>query len=333
METSGGEERRPISCREGPGMTSIHDPNTTPDARIDRTSVGGPAAQRPLLWLAGSAAVLGFAATSLTWRLGDKAAVIDSGLRALTTLVERSTTDSQTAFRRVDGQLAAQAGAMADLAAALTTIKAAGRDTQTALAALERVATRDAEAVGQHGRHLSELTLEFARFRRDTEDRLAAHQDATRVGRDEMLAAVTKAIAGVEDVMRQQAEELRTQQQAMNAAAVQMRSRQQRLLGEATEAIAVQLDGLRQIVTRLQEETDADTPAGAGVPPTVAVGLPLVEKAIDTETPVSGAPEQAAARDEESAVEPKAEAAAETPPAAVEAAVEVATQPADTVTE
>jgi hypothetical protein len=30
-------------------------------------------------------------------------------------------------------------------------------------------------AVGQHGRHLTELALEFARFRRDTEARLAAH--------------------------------------------------------------------------------------------------------------------------------------------------------------
>lgn len=313
-------------------MTTTHDPITTPAARLEPDSGRGPAAQRPLVWLAGSAAVLGFAATSLTWRLGDKAAVIDGGLRALTTLVERSTADSQAAFRRVDGTLAAQATAVADLAATLATIEAAGRETQAVLASLERVAARDTEAVGQHGRHLTELALEFARFRRDTEARLAAHQDAARVGRDEMLAAVTTAIAGVEDVMRRQADELRTQQQDMNAAAVQMRSRQQRLLGEATEAIAVQLDGLREIVACLQEEAEegAAAVAVADVPPTEAAAVTAVES--DTEAPVATAPDQAAAGDEESAA-PEAEASAETPPAAAEPAAEVASEPTRTVTE
>jgi hypothetical protein len=315
-------------------MTTSHDPITTPATRLETDSGRGPAAQRPLVWLAGSAAVLGFAATSLTWRLGDKAAVIDGGLRALTTLVERSTADSQAAFRRVDGTLAAQATAVADLAATLATIEAAGRETQAALAALERVAARDTEAVGQHGRHLTELALEFARFRRDTEARLAAHQDAARVGRDEMLAAVTTAIAGVEDVMQRQAEELRTQQQDMNAAAVQMRSRQQRLLGEATEAIAVQLDGLRQIVACLQEETEEGTVAVAetDVPPTETAAVTAIENETETEAPVATTPDQAAAGDDESAA-PEAEASAETPPAAAEPAAEVAREPAGTVTE
>jgi hypothetical protein len=232
--------------------------------RVEDDAARDRVAARSVVWMAGVAAVLGFVATSLTWRLGDKAAVIDGGLRAATALLERSSAGARAGFERVDGALAVQSKAVAELATTLATVEAAGRQTQAAVAALERLAARDAEAVGLHGRQLTELALEFAHFRRDTETRLAKHHDALLAGRGELLDALTKSIAGIEGVMLRQAEELRTQREDMNATAIQMRARQQRLLGEATAAIAGQLDGLRQIVACLREDAAHEgSPAAA----------------------------------------------------------------------
>jgi hypothetical protein len=274
-------------------------------------------AARSGAWMAGVAAVLGFVATSLTWRLGDKAAVIDGGLRAATAVLERSTAGTRAGFERVDGTLAAQARAVADLAATLTAVESAGRQTQAAVAALERLAARDAEAVGLQGRQLTELALEFAHFRRDTESRLAKHHDDLLAGRGELLDALTRSIAGIEGVMLRQAEELRTQREDMNATAIQMRARQQRLLGEATAAIAGQLDGLRQIVACLREDAAAEeSPAEVTAVEATAEAVPEPADAVGDE-----------------AAPAAVEAAADAPPAGAAPAAEVAAEPAGTVTE
>lgn len=345
-------------------------PETAPFATDSSTSRGGPevdrlaarvtriedetlrdrAAGRSLFVLVGAAAVLGFVATTLTWRLGHRVAGIDGVVRGAAALLEQSTADSRAAVQRVEGTLQRQAAFLDGLAATLADIETAGREVQARLAALDRHVERHADAAAVNGRQLTELAIELGRFRRETETRLAKQHDDLVAGRGEMLQTLTASVAQVEGVMLRQAEELRTQREDMHAATVQMRTRQQRILGEATDAIAAQLDGLRQIIDCLRDEsatgaavvaetvaapaavsttvepaeTDAAAPGVAVEPAASATVEPETPRVIDTHADASPADAEPADAETADAVAP----AADTPPAA-----QVAAEPGDTIAE
>jgi hypothetical protein len=251
-------------------------------SRMEKEVARGQAADRSRAWVAATAAVLGFVATTLVWRLGHKVAVIDTAVHRVAAVLERTTAGTEAGLRRIDGTLTAQATAVGDLTATIAGIEALARQTQATLAAVETQARHNAEATGLCGRQLVALALDVARFRHETDSRLAKHHDAMLTGRAEIVRAVEASIAEVEAAVIRQADDLRARQEGMNAASVQLRTKQQRMLGEATEAIATQLDGLRQIVDALRDETltgveqpvsqpvAGDEPAAAASPPETA---------------------------------------------------------------
>jgi hypothetical protein len=310
--------------------------------RLEDETLRDRAVGRSLVKLVGAAAVLGFAATTLTWRLGHRVADIDGVVRGAAALLEQSTADSRAAAQRVEGTLHRQAAFLDGLAATLADIETAGREVQARLVALDRHVERHADAAAVNGRQLTELAIELGRFRRETEARLAKQHDDLLAGRGEVLQTLSASVAQVEGVMLRQAEELRTQREDMHAATVQMRTRQQRILGEATDAIAAQLDGLRQIIDCLRDEPAVDsatTEVVAAADPTGDTGAPrLPDDAVDPGAAV--VPEAATDIDSRADAVPvgkepaNAEAAGEVAPAADEpATAKVAAEPGDTVAE
>jgi len=281
-------------------------------SRVEKEIVRGQEADRSRAWVAATAAVLGFVATTLVWRLGHKVAVIDAAVHRVAAVLERTTAGTEAGLRRIDGTLTAQATAVGDLTATIAGIEALARQTQATLAAVETQTRHNAEAAGLCGRQLVELALDVARFRHETDSRLAKHHDAMLTGRAEIVRAVEASIAEVEAAVIRQADDLRARQEGMNAASVQLRTKQQRMLGEATEAIATQLDGLRQIVDALRDET----PIGAEQPVSRPVAGDEASAAAPPPETAGQRPETAGQPAETAGDQPVAEVAAE-PRAAV----------------
>jgi hypothetical protein len=316
-------------------------------ARVEDEIDRGRATTRSLAWLAGLAAALGFVTTSLTWQLGHRAEEIDAAIRSVAGLMKRSAAATDTAFRRIDATLASQSAAADKLAAAIASIEATGRQMQTALTELDRDADRSAEATGLIGRQLTDTAIELSTLRRELDSQLERHHDAFVAGRGEMLEVVTASISRVEDKLLSQAEELKTQREQVDMSAARMRVTQQRMLGDATEAMAAQLDGLRQILAGLKEEIaeeeataalEAATDDLGTVTPTIVEPAAVPPADLDVEL----AAETPVADSSEASIDVAPDAAAEAGPDASDAAgdeadaepvAEVAAEAGDTVTE
>lgn len=266
--------------------------------------------------LAGGAALLGFVATTLAWPLGNRLATIDETVRATAGLLTRSTAATDAALSRFEGRLTAQGETVDALTAAVAGVEAAGREMQAALVRLERHAGRTADGTDLVSRQLTNASLEFSTLRRELEAQFARHREAAATGRTEMLDAVATAIGRVEEGVLRQTTELKAQRDELDASTARMRRTQHRILGEATGAVTVQLEGLRQILDGLRREiSDVDDRL-----PALAA-----ESGTDTAATNPAAPEVAPLTVEESADADRGE-----PTAPV---AEVATQPTDSVTD
>lgn len=275
--------------------------------RIDR----GAGAARSLWWLAGVALLLGFCTISLTWQVSRRAAEIRNAVRSASTLVERSAQATDLAFTRIDGALAGHAAAAEKIAAAIAGIEATARQMQAALVELDHDADSTASATVLIGRQLTDTTHQLSALRRELDDRLTRHHEAFVAGRGEMIAAVTSSIGRVEADLRSQAEELKAQREQVGASAARMRQTQQRMLGEATHAVAVQLEGLRQILAGLEGEltggevTESEAAAEAAPVAEVTEADPTVS--FDAESAVLEIGADALDAEEQGDVEPVAE--------------------------
>jgi len=317
-------------------------------ARVEDEINCGQGVTRSLAWLAGIAALLGFLTTSLTWQVSHRAAEIDSAIRSVAALMKRSAGATEVAFTKIDATLATQGVAAEKLAAAIASVEVTGRRMQEALADLDRDADHAAEATGLIGRQLTDTAIELSTLRRELDARLERHHDAFVAGRGEMLEAVTSSIGRVESGLLRQAEELRSQRQQVDASAARMRHTQQRMLGEATQAVAAQLEGLRQILDGLKVEIaegeatvaleaatrDLD-PASPTIVEPVTGSDAAIEAELAAESPAEQATldavEEAASDRAVDAVSDAADAAGDE--ADAEPVAEVAAEKADTVTE
>ena len=223
-------------------------------ARVEDEIGRGRDTTRSLAWVAGMAALLGFLAATLAWQVSHRVARIDSTLRSVATLMTRSATTTEAAFTRIDTTLAAQTAAARQLATAIASVESMGRQMQVTLADLDRDADHAADATGLIGRQLGDTALELSALRRELDARLEKHHEAFVAGRGEMLEAVTASIGRVESDLLRQADELKVQRQQVDVSAARMRQTQQRMLGEATQAVAAQLEGLREILDGLKSE-------------------------------------------------------------------------------
>lgn len=242
-------------------------------AGVEERIESGRSAAQSLWWLAGAAVLLGFLTVSLTWQVSRRAAEIRAAVRSTSALVERSAQATDAAFTRIDAAFAGQAAAAEKLAAAIAGLEATGQRMQAALVDLDQAADRTADATVLIGRQLADTTLRLATLRGELDEHFREHRDAIVAGRGEMLAALTSSICRVESDLHRQAEELMAQRAQVDASTSRMRQTQQRMLGEATHAVAAQLEGLRRILAGLEGEfsggevADAETAAeAAGLP-------------------------------------------------------------------
>lgn len=240
---------------------------------------------RSLAGLAALTAILGFVATGLLLQLGRRTAAVTGDLAALVGVVGRSQTAMEAAFARIDGQISAQTAAVDRIAAVAGGAQASGERTFALLTGLSRSMAEQGELAGEIRRQLADAALERSNLRRAMDERFARERELAATEQAEMLAAVTAAMARVERVMTDQAAELHTRREDLDASARRLADVRRQALVEVTTAVGMNLEGLRQILDGLRQET-----LSAGAAPAAGVAAEVCTEA--------GAPAGTAATEE-----------------------------------
>jgi hypothetical protein len=100
-------------------------------------------------------------------------------------------------------------------------------------------------------------TSAISQTRQEILERLAVHTDRNATVRDAMIRHVNDAITQMEQALLAQAADFQQQKQISDAAAERDRATRRALLSEATQAFAVQVEGLREILDGLRVEAAA----------------------------------------------------------------------------
>jgi hypothetical protein len=210
---------------------------------------------KSLTVLGGVVALLSFLSTTVVWQISHRAAAIQTAVGESTLLVQQAAAAAQVSSEQFSTDLAAQTAIMNRVAGVLADVEAAGQKTQTALAALGKDASTQLEDTQRIRDQLVIANNGLAEIRRDVADRLARHQQIDAGERATLLRNINDSMTRVESVMLGQASELQTQKQQLDASALRLHETRRMMLGEATQAVSVQLEGLRQILDGLRSDT------------------------------------------------------------------------------
>ena len=216
---------------------------------------------KSLTILGGVVAALSFLSTTVVWQISHRAAAIQTAVGESTLLVQQAAAAAQVTSEQFSADLAAQTAIMSRVAGVLADVEASGRQAQTALAALGRDATTQIEGTERIRDQLVIANNGLAEIRRDVADRLARHQQIDAGERAALLRNINDSMTRVESVMVDQATELQSQKQQLDASALRLHETRRMMLGEATQAVSVQLEGLRQILDGLRADTPTATTA------------------------------------------------------------------------
>jgi hypothetical protein len=209
---------------------------------------------KSLTVLGGVVALLSFLSTTVVWQISHRAAAIQTAVGESTLLVQQAAAAAQVSSEQFSTDLAAQTAIMNRVAGVLADVEAAGQKTQTALAALGKDASTQLEDTQRIRDQLVIANNGLAEIRRDVADRLARHQQIDAGERATLLRNINDSMTRVESVMLGQASELQTQKQQLDASALRLHETRRMMLGEATQAVSVQLEGLRQILDGLRSD-------------------------------------------------------------------------------
>jgi len=209
-------------------------------------------------------AVLSFLSTTVVWQISHRAAAIQKAVAESTLLVQQSAAAAQATATQFSADISAQTEIMNRVAGALADVEAAGQKTHTTLAALGRDASTQLDNMQRIRDQLVIANNGLTEIRRDVADRLARHQQIDAAERVTLLRNVNESMARVERVMLDQAADLQTQKQKLDTSAVRLHETRRMMLSEATQAVSVQLEGLRQILDGLRSDA-RDVTAAATV--------------------------------------------------------------------
>ncbi|NQW47763.1 MAG: hypothetical protein HQ464_08345 [Planctomycetes bacterium] len=220
---------------------------------------------KSLAVLGGVVAILSFLSTTIVWQLAHRATAIESAVSDNTTLVQQAAAAAQDTAGQFSSELAAQTATVARVATVLADVESASRRTQSTLASLGKDAMTQLEGTGRIRDQLVIANNGLAEIRREISDRLARHHDIDASERAALLRDVGDSMTRVETVMLGQATELQAQKQQLDAATTRIHETRRVMLGEATQAVSVQLEGLRQILDGLRADNPAATSTAEAV--------------------------------------------------------------------
>jgi len=247
-------------------------------------------------------AAFSFMLTTVVWRLVHQTSAVEAAVQESIVGINRFSASNSEELSRLHEDLARQDAAVIALEARL------GRVESTGVASLERLQSlgtdmsRQWATADQVRQELDRATTAISQARLEIMERLAVHADRNATARDAMVRQVNAAISQMEQTLLAQATDFQQQKQQSDAAAERDRATRRAMLNEATQAFAMQVEGLRQILDGLRVE--AGEVGGTFAPETSkAATESAVGGSGDGAKPAKAGEPATAARDKEGVIE------------------------------
>lgn len=208
-----------------------------------------------------------FALTTVVWRLVRQAGAVEAAVHEGLAGIDRLGVANGKEMTRLSEKLADQTVATQSLDRRLAVIEEMGRADIERIQALAAQVARQEAASEQVRQELVRSAAAVVQARQEILERLAVHADRNAAARDAMIREVSNCIAHMERALIAQAEDFQLQKRQFDAAAERDRATRRAMLHEATQAFAVQVEGLRQMLDGLRIEagaSDADLGGGPG---------------------------------------------------------------------
>jgi hypothetical protein len=211
-------------------------------------------------------AAFSFMLTTVVWRLVHQTSAVEAAVQESIVGINRFSAANSDELARLHEGLARQATAAVELETRLASMEASGVATLNRIQALGTDMARQWAVADQVRQELIRSTSAISQTRQEILERLAVHTDRNATARDAMIRHVNAAITQMEQALLAQAADFQQQKQISDAAAERDRATRRALLSEATQAFAVQVEGLREILDGLRVEAaavDGTLPAGS----------------------------------------------------------------------
>lgn len=202
-------------------------------------------------------AAFSFMLTTVVWRLVHQTSAVEAAVQESIEGINRFSAGNSEELARLHEILARQASAAVELEARLARVESAGVATLGRIQSLGTDMASQWAVADQVRQELTRSTAAISQTRQELLERLAVHTDRNAAARDAMIRHVNAAITQMEQTLLAQASDFQQQKQQYDAAAERDRATRRAMLSEATQAFAVQMDGLRQILDGLRVEAAA----------------------------------------------------------------------------
>jgi hypothetical protein len=202
-------------------------------------------------------AAFSFMLTTVVWRLVHQTSAVEAAVQESIVGINRFSAANSDELARLHEGLARQATAAVELEARLASMESSGIATLTRIQSLGTDMARQWAVADQVRQELIRSTAAISQTRHEILERLAVHTDRNATARDAMIRHVNAAITQMEETLLSQAADFQQQKQLSDAAAERDRATRRAMLSEATQAFAVQVEGLREILDGLRVEAAA----------------------------------------------------------------------------
>ena len=202
-------------------------------------------------------AAFSFMLTTVVWRLVHQTSAVEAAVQESIVGINRFSAANSDELARLHEGLARQATAAVELEARLASMESSGVATLTRIQSLGTDMARQWAVADQVRQELIRSTAAISQTRHEILERLAVHTDRNATARDAMIRHVNAAITQMEETLLAQAADFQQQKQVSDAAAERDRATRRAMLSEATQAFAVQVEGLREILDGLRVEAAA----------------------------------------------------------------------------
>lgn len=242
-------------------------------------------------------AAFSFMLTTVVWRLVHQTSAVEAAVQESIVGINRFSAANSDELARLHEGLACQATAAVELEARLASMESSGIATLTRIQSLGTDMARQWAVADQVRQELIRSTAAISQTRHEILERLAVHTDRNATARDAMIRHVNAAITQMEETLLAQAADFQQQKQVSDAAAERDRATRRAMLSEATQAFAVQVEGLREILDGLRVEAAAvdGTLPSESVKSAADISEGRADGAVDSAKPVqAGEPATAA---------------------------------------
>ena len=248
-------------------------------------------------------AAFSFMLTTVVWRLVHQTSAVEAAVQESIVGINRFSAANSDELARLHDNLERQSRAAFDLEARLAKVEASGVATLDRIQAIGTDMARQWAVADQVRVELTRSTAAISQTRQELLERLAVHTDRNAAARDAMIRHVNEAITQMEQTLVAQAADFQQQKQQFDAAAERDRATRRAMLSEATQAFAIQVEGLREILDGLRIEAAAVD--GIATPEATKSAADVSAETVDGETqkPTQSGDPATAALDRQGVVE------------------------------